>query len=110
MVTLTVLQDVTILATGQQTAKNMIGQENRRSGGYSLVTLSVTPREAEMLVFAQQVKGRLTLSLRNPEDVGFERDLPRVDFDQIEVQLRELNLKRQADIRYKTNVYTEDSP
>ncbi len=110
LVTLTVLQDVTILATGQQTAKNMIGQENRRSGGYSLVTLSVTPREAEMLVFAQQVKGRLTLSLRNPEDVGFERDLPRVDFDQIEVQLRELNLKRQADLRYKTNVYTEDTP
>lgn len=101
LVTLTVLQDVTVMATGQETAKNVVGRRGQPTGGYSLVTLAVTPREAEMLVFAQQVKGRLTLTLRNSSDIGFEQDLPRVDFDQIEAQLQALNIRRQVDIRRK---------
>ena len=70
LVTLTVLQDVTVMAAGRETAKT-IGSATR-SGNYSTVTLSVTPREAEMLVFAEQIKGRLVLSLRNPSDVSYE--------------------------------------
>ena len=72
-----------------------------RAGGYNMVTLSVTPREAEMLVFAEQIKGRLVLSLRNPSDVSFENDLPRVDFDKIQEEIRTLNLFRQENLLRK---------
>jgi len=99
LVTLTVLQDVTVLATGRDTAKT-IGA-TARAGGYNMVTLSVTPREAEMLVFAEQIKGRLVLSLRNPSDVSFENDLPRVDFDKIQEEIRTLNLFRQENLLRK---------
>lgn len=104
-VTLTVLQDVTVLATGQQLAKQLGGaRRGTRDTGYSTVTLEVTPREAELLVFAQQARGKLTLSLRNPSDISFEKDLPNVDFKKLQSQLPELNLYRQKNIRMKRNV------
>lgn len=97
MVTRTVLQNVTILAVGTDTGRS---SGNRRdSSGYGTVTLQVTPREAEVLVFAQQMKGRLFLTLRNKDDVYFEPDTPRIDFNQIEKTLKELNDKRQNKIR-----------
>ncbi len=98
LVTLTMLQNVTVLATGMETAKT-VNPQQRSSGGYSTVTLEVTPREAEVLVFAQQMKGRLTLSLRNPADVTFAPEIPRVDFERIESELRQLNEYRQSTIR-----------
>ena len=99
LVTLTVIQDVTILATGRETAKTF--NPSSRGGSYSTVTLSVTPREAEMLVFAEQIKGRLVLALRNSSDVSFETDLPRVNFDQIQDTIKDLNLYRQETILRK---------
>lgn len=103
-VTLTVLQDVTILAVGQQTARQRAEQTGGRAGGYSSVTVEVTPREAEVLTFAQQIKGSLTLSLRNPGDVSFEKNLPEVNFQHIEEKLPELNKIRQTEIRHKSNI------
>lgn len=108
-VTLTLLQDVSVLATGQRLAKQELeGGNDRwsRVGGasFSTVTFEVTPREAELLVFAQNVQGRLTLTLRNPDDVGFERILPEVNFQHIEKNLPELNEYRQRTIRHKTNL------
>ena len=103
-VTLTMLQDVTVLATGQRLAQDELFDDDawsRRAGGYNTVTLEVTPREAELLVFAQQLKGTLTLTLRNPADVGFERDLPTVNFDRVESSLPALNEYRQQQIRHK---------
>jgi pilus assembly protein CpaB len=97
-VTMTVLQNVTVLATGTTTARS----RTRRDGGdgattgYGTVTLCATPREAEVLVFAQQMKGRLFLTLRNGSDVYYEKDLPRVDFSKIESELGDLNGLRQA--------------
>jgi pilus assembly protein CpaB len=104
-VTLTVLQDVTVLATGQTMAK----QSGRRkpmaaNANYSTVTVEVTPREAELLVFAQQMKGSLTLSLRNSADVFFEKELPEINFQHVESSLPELNMYRQKVIRHKTNL------
>ncbi|MEK7270755.1 MAG: Flp pilus assembly protein CpaB [Planctomycetota bacterium] len=101
--TLTVLQDVTVLATGQTTAKDQYlrSRAMARAASYSTVTLEVTPREAELLVFAQQLQGRLTLSLRNSADVTFEKDLPDVNFKYLESKLPELNLYRQQKIRHK---------
>jgi pilus assembly protein CpaB len=100
-VTLTVLQDVTVLATGQTLANQLtVDRGPRRQAGYSTVSLEVTPREAELLVFAQQTQGRLTLSLRNPSDVYYEEDLPSVNFEQLQESLPELNRYRQQSIRH----------
>ena len=93
-VTCTILQNVLVLATGKDTAKSV----RRALGGvqgYSQVTLEVTPREAEMLVFAEQIKGRLTLALRNRNDTSYEKELPQVDYKKIREEIGELNLKRQ---------------
>jgi len=103
-VTLTILQDVTVLATGTQVSRQpAAGMPVSRRAGYNTVTVEVTPREAELLVFAQQMKGSLTLSLRNPADLSFEDDLPETDFSQLQTKLPELNLIRQRDIRHKKN-------
>ena len=96
MVTCTILQNVLVLATGKTTAK-MAGRADDGSArnAYSTVTLEVTPREAEMLAFAEQIRGRLSLSLRNRSDVSYEKELPKVDFEKIRSTIEELNLKRQ---------------
>ena len=105
-VTLTVLQDVTVLATGQTLAKDQVMSDRRRrsSSGYNTVTLEVTPREAEVLVFAMSTKGSLTLTLRNPADVTFESELPEINFEHLENKLPELNLLRQKTINLKRNL------
>ena len=95
-VTCTILQNVLVLATGSRTAKMRAPSDAGRSANYSTVTLEVTPREAEMLAFAEQMKGRLVLSLRNRNDMSFEKELPKVDFEKIRSEIEELNLKRQS--------------
>ena len=98
LVTCTILQNVLVLATGKITAK-MAGRDgDAPSGSYSTVTLEVTPREAEMLAFAEQMRGRLSLSLRNRSDVSYEKELPQVDFAKIRSEIEELNLKRQMKV------------
>ena len=96
LVTCTILQNVLVLATGKITAK-MAGRDNAGApqGAYSTVTLEVTPREAEMLAFAEQIKGRLILTLRNRNDTSSEKELPQVNFDKIRQEMEELNQKRQ---------------
>jgi pilus assembly protein CpaB len=103
-VTLTVLQDVSVLATGQQLAKAEFGGRMGRTRSYSTVTFEVTPREAELLVFAQTVEGELTLTLRNPEDQSFEKEVPEINFEQLESSLPGLNLYRQKEIRHKPDL------
>jgi Flp pilus assembly protein CpaB len=102
LVTLTILQDVTVLATGTETAKTALHNTRPRStAAYGIVTLEVTPREAEMLVFAEQIKGRLSLALRNPTDVHYESELPRVNFEKIEQEIESLNTYRQRTLLRK---------
>ena len=102
-VTLTVLQDVTVLATGTRMA-NSASQRSQKTTSYNSVTLEVTPREAELLVFAQHTQGRISFSLRNPTDVYFEKDLPEINFNHLENKLPELNLYRQQHIRHKREI------
>lgn len=101
MVTQTIMQNVLILATGRETAKTQLQTPDRGGGGggYSTVTVLVTPREVEMLVFAEQTRGRLVLALRNPNDVDREMDLPRVDFAKIQEEIDKLNALRQSFMR-----------
>ena len=92
IVTSTILQNVLVLAVGKQTAKM---RAREAVAGYSTVTLEVTPREAEMLAFTEQMKGRLVLTLRNRNDAHYEKELPKVDFDKIMSEIEQLNLQRQ---------------
>ena len=94
-VTCTILQNVLVLATGRETAKSR-ERNMGASTGYSTVTLEVTPREAEMLAFAEQMKGRLTLTLRSRNDTSYVKELPQVDYGKIREEIEELNLKRQG--------------
>ena len=101
-VTCTMLQNVLVLATGNETAKSA----SRKPGftqGFSTVTLEVTPREAEMLAFAEQMKGRLILTLRNRNDTSYEKELPKVDFDKIREEIERLNAERQQ--KRLTNIH-----
>ena len=97
LVTCTLLQNVLVLATGRDTAKSMTRNLGTNVQGYSTVTLEVTPREAEMLAFAEQIKGRLVLTLRNRNDTSTEKELPNVDFEKIRSEIEALNLKRQQE-------------
>ena len=96
LVTCTILQNVLVLATGKETAKSPASAFG--GGAYSTVTLEVTPREVEMLVFAEQIKGRLVLSLRNRNDTSYEKELPQVDFEKIRSEIESLNAKRQNEM------------
>ena len=93
--TCTILQNVLVLATGRQTAKTYAPELGMSAASYSTVTIEVTPREAEMLAFAEQIRGRLMLTLRNGNDTSTERELPNVDFTKIRSEIEELNQKRQ---------------
>jgi len=100
--TLTILQDVLVLATGKETAKSrLLFAGNTSAASYNTVTLEVTPREAEMLAFLDTMKGRIYLTLRNPNDVYFEVTLPRVNFEKIRSEIEDLNDYRQKNIHRK---------
>jgi pilus assembly protein CpaB len=101
-VTLTVLQDVLVLATGQNMARQTTLDTRRGDASYSAVTLEVSTSEAELLVFAQQARGRLTLALRHPEDVQYNEKIPVVNFDHLQNKLEEYNQRRQHNILNKT--------
>ena len=98
--------NVTVLATGQSLARQPgPGDRPRQTQkGYSTVSFEVTLREAELLVFAQTVKGQLYLALRNPSDMSFVTDLPQINFEHLHKKLPELNLIRQRDIRHKKDI------
>lgn len=71
MQSMTVLQRVRVLATGAQ----MEGTPAKASREAHVVTLLVTPENAERLAFATQ-QGRIQLVIRNPLDAGQEERNP----------------------------------
>ncbi|MEI6807358.1 MAG: Flp pilus assembly protein CpaB [bacterium] len=79
-VTRTILQNVTVLAVGSRLATSSTSSRSESTTGYGMVTLEVSPEEAELLVFASQTKCKLTLSLRNPTDLVYREKLEAVDF------------------------------
>lgn len=99
--TFTLLQNVLVLATGRETAKSLRPQTygaSQASAGYSTVTLQVTPREVEILAFTDQMRGRLSLSLRNPANTRTEDELPTVDFKKIRSEIEQLNKQRKREM------------
>ncbi len=73
--TFTLLQNVTVLATGQGNAE--MGQSN-----YSTLSLMVLPGEVALVTHAAQ-QGDLLFALRNPEDLDTGNHLPMVAIDQV---------------------------
>jgi pilus assembly protein CpaB len=90
-VTLTILQNVVVLATGNDWSRYTVGRT--RSRGYSSVTLALTPKETEMIIFASN-KGKLTLSLRNFEETEIIEDLQSVNFKFLEKNIPVYNESR----------------
>ena len=67
--TVTLLQNVIVLATGRTNANTTYVPEEDKK--YQSVTLLVLPEEAEILTLAQET-GNLTLLLRNPADLDYQ--------------------------------------
>lgn len=69
-VTIPLLQNLLVLASGRDTGAPVRPGERRTqaSGTVNQVTLSVTLEQAAVLALSQE-QGRLTLALRNPEDI-----------------------------------------
>ena len=97
-VTMTILQRVKVLATGMDIG---YAQQNGAQPGasavgrsYSAVTLELTPKEVEMIIFAQQ-KGSLTLSLRSYEDPNITTDVQSVDWAYLQQHIKEYTAERE---------------
>ena len=96
-VTMTILQRVKVLATGADIG---YAQQNGAQGAsaagrsYSTVTLELTPKEVEMIIFAQQ-KGSLTLSLRSYEDPNITTDVQSVDWAYLQQHIKEYTSERE---------------
>lgn len=99
MTTRTILQNIDVLATGMDYNKGSPNRSSRLNRGYSTVTLAVTPREAELLVFILKTKGELSLALRRPNNNSVEAELPSVNFDHLNKVLEDLNQERTRSIR-----------
>ena len=106
-VTMTILQRVKVLATGTDIG---YAQQNGAQAGasvagrsYSTVTLELTPKEVEMIIFAQQ-KGALTLSLRSYEDPNITTDVQSVDWAYLQEHIKDYMTEREQLLR-KTNGY-----
>ncbi|HYY51994.1 MAG TPA: Flp pilus assembly protein CpaB [Myxococcales bacterium] len=76
MRTMTLLQNVVVLATGRITANSTyVAEDDKR---FATVTVLALPEEAEMLTLAQEL-GTLTLLLRNPDDLDSQEKRSVVD-------------------------------
>lgn len=64
-ITRALIQDVRVLATGKQVRPG--ADERGAARSFGAITVEVTPAQAQRLVVAQRI-GRLTATLRNPED------------------------------------------
>jgi len=96
--TVTLLQNVTVLAVGSKLGAGREvagGSRSGRSSFRSTVTVLVTPEEAELLVFAQD-RGEFSLTMRNEEDVDAEMTLAGKNFADIfdPPAIKALNRKR----------------
>ena len=94
--TVTLLQNVVVLATGHVNANTtFVPEEEKR---FQTVTLLALPEEAELLTLAQET-GTITLLLRNPDDLDYQEKRQVVDFKMLMTGERASELQAK---RYKT--------
>jgi pilus assembly protein CpaB len=77
-VSVTLLENVIVLATGKQTGLTKAQHLSDAQRDYSHVTLLVMPEEAEILALARDL-GKLTLALRNDDDIDVLSERGRAD-------------------------------
>lgn len=96
--TVTLLQNVVVLATGDRRATNE-GEEPMAAGqsrSFTNITVAVDLEEAELLVFAMQ-RGPINVALRSQDDIETIDDMPEKNFSDIfEVQKRAAFARRHA--------------
>lgn len=97
-VTLTILQQVKVLACGQNIGKVSAGAGEVTARSYNTVTLELTPKEVEMIIFAMQ-KGNLTLSLRNYEESTVTSDLQSVDWSYLQKNIKQYTKEREVKMK-----------
>ena len=96
MVTVTLLQNVIVLATGKITGSTNVHAMQKVDREYSSITVMVLPEEAEIIVLASQL-GALHLTLRNPEDIGGEEERARATIETLITGERVKALKKKRD-------------
>jgi len=79
LVTVTLFQNVLVLAVGTQIHQITDGKGGRASRDAPIITLALSPQEAELISFAQE-QGRLKLILRPPLDTAYH-PLPVATWD-----------------------------
>jgi pilus assembly protein CpaB len=98
--TIPLLQNVIVLAVGQDTGAGaglLETAKSGRPGQFNQVTLSVTVSQAQVVAFATD-RGRLSLVLRNPDDIAVLDDLPETTVENIlEAERRAPGRKGEAD-------------
>ena len=97
-VTMTILQRVKVLATGTDIGYAQQNGAAPSARSYSTVTLELTPKEVEMIIFAQQ-KGSLTLSLRSYEDPNITTEVQSVDWAYLQQHIKEYTAEREQLLR-----------
>lgn len=106
--TVTLLQNVTVLAVGGQLGSGRGASDSGKKGRrnrVSTVTVAVTPEEAELLVFAQD-RGSLGLTMRGKDDVNDEPSLAGKSFaDIFEPTVRKkIQQKRNTRVKKKPGI------
>lgn len=95
-VTIPLLQNLLVLASGRDTgAPTRPGERGSRGGSVSQVTLSVTLEQSQVVALAQE-QGRLTLVLRNPDDIAVVENAPSTTTADIIEQERRRRIQRRA--------------
>ena len=98
-ITMTILQRVRVIATGTDMGfLSSGGQAAYVPRSYSTVTLELTPKEVEMIIFASQ-KGRLTMSLRNYEESAITQKLQSVNWNFLQKNIMSYNAEREKMLR-----------
>jgi len=81
-VTMTILQNIPVLAIGSQVGTTGASSKSRRGSTYRTITISASPEEAELLEYCRRTT-KLIFVLRNPEDREVIDSIPQVDFNNI---------------------------
>ncbi len=103
--TVTLLQNVTVLAVGAQ--RDTTEARHDGQGGVGHVTLAVGLEESELLVFSMN-RGKVGLVLRNVDDIAIVDDVPEKNFSDIfQEQKRVALMRKPRAVAAKPSIPTE---
>lgn len=96
--TWTVLNDVAVLAVDDRMSGASVGMYRRHARGYSTLTLSVSPLEAQLLTYLKD-NAELTFTLRPRTEVGQKEAVPDVDASNVKGLAEDANRRRQEELK-----------